>query len=183
MFRTLLLCTVFLVLTASTPSVSYYYTNNGLVSFRSEAPQELISATSTELNGLIDGDKKQFVFKVILSTFRGFNSALQREHFNEKYLETEKYPEAIFTGKIIEDINFDQDGTYIIRAKGKLTLHGVDQERIIKSTLIIRNHVLTIESKFNILLVDHNIKVPKVVHEKVASEISIEIKTEMRRKS
>ena len=83
----------------------YYYTNNGIISFRSEAQLELISASSSNLIGLIDLSNRTFVFKVIIRTFRGFNSALQQEHFNEKYLESEKYPEAFFSGKIIEDLD------------------------------------------------------------------------------
>ncbi len=53
-----------------------------------------------------------------MESFQGFNSTLQREHFNENYIESDKYPEARFSGKVIEDIDFSKDGTYIIRAKG-----------------------------------------------------------------
>ena len=161
----------------------YYYTNNGIISFRSEAQLELISASSSNLIGLIDLSNRTFVFKVIIRTFRGFNSALQQEHFNEKYLESEKYPEAFFSGKIIEDLDLSIDGTYNVRAKGNLKIHGIEMERIIRSKVISKNGKISIESNFSILLSDHNIKIPKVVHEKIASEILLELKVELQSKA
>jgi polyisoprenoid-binding protein YceI len=160
----------------------YFYTISGTVSFHSEAPQEKISASSTQMQGLIDNEKKTFVFKVIIRSFEGFNSQLQREHFNEKYLESEKYAEALFSGKIIEQFDLNKDGVYPVRAKGKFSIHGVEQERIIKGTLTVKKGRIDLESSFSILLSDYNIKIPKVVHEKVSSEISIEVKAELKKK-
>jgi len=160
----------------------YFFTNSGKVSFRSEASQELIKASSQKLNGLLDSEKKTFAFKVDIQSFDGFNNPVQKTHFNEKYMESEKYPEAIFNGKIIEDINMDQDGTTIVRAKGKLTVHGKEQERIIKASIQIHGEQAHIESHFTILLADHNIKVPRVVHEKIATEIAVDITADLKRK-
>ncbi len=170
-------------LSATPPGSNLYSTNNGYVSFRSDAPQEIISAKSNQLRGILDISKKVFVFKVTLNTFEGFNSGLQREHFNDKFLETEVYPEVIFSGKIIEDVNFENEGSFTLRAKGKLSIHGIEQERIVKVSVTIKNNIIYIESKFNILLADHSIKVPKVVHEKIASEIGIDVKAELKPKS
>ena len=164
---------------AAGQSANYYYTSKGTISFRSDASQEIISAESNNLQGLISPDKKSFVFRVLIRTFSGFNSALQQEHFNEKYLESEKFPEAIFTGKIIEDIDLSTDGTYSIRAKGKLKIHGVEQERIIKAKIEVRNGILHLLTQFSVLLADHSIKVPKVVHEKIASEINVTVQAEL----
>jgi polyisoprenoid-binding protein YceI len=110
-----------------------YSVSNGSIAFRSDAVLELIKANSNELKGVVDISKKQFAFKIKVSSFNGFNSPLQKEHFNENYLETDKFPFASFEGKIIEDIDLSIDGTYNIRAKGNLTVHGITQERIIKN--------------------------------------------------
>jgi hypothetical protein len=159
-----------------------YFTNSGYVSFKSEAQQELIKASSNGMRGLLDPVQRTYVFKVLIRTFHGFNSSLQQEHFNEKYLESEKYPEATFSGKIIEDIDLTIDGVYDIRAKGRLNIHGVEMERIIRSTVTVTKGVMLIETHFSILLSDHNIKVPKVVHEKIASEIHVDMKAELIKK-
>ena len=152
-----------------------YEINYGSVSFHSDAPKELISARSTGLKGAIDIQRKTFAFKVGIISFMGFNSPLQREHFNENYMETTIFPEATYSGKIIEDIDLAKDGEYVVRAKGKLKIHGIEQERIIRSVIISRKGRISIQSDFVVLLADHNIKIPKVVNNKLAPEISVSV--------
>ena len=156
-----------------------YKISSGSISFRSDAPLELIKAQSSELKGLVIPDKKQFAFIINIKSFKGFNSPLQQEHFNENYLESNKFPVASFEGKIIEDIDFTKDGDYSIRSKGNLSIHGVVQERIIKCDVSIKNKNISIRSSFTVLLADHNIPIPKVVHEKLASEIKVDVKAEL----
>jgi polyisoprenoid-binding protein YceI len=108
-----------------------------------------------------------------VQSFEGFNSDLQRQHFNERYLETEKYYEATFSGKIIEDIDYSKNGTYEVRAKGNLTIHGKKQVRIIKGTLTINGKVITIDSEFTVPLADHDISIPQIVSQKIATEILV----------
>jgi hypothetical protein len=177
-----LVLTIFILSLFSFKEGDIYFTNSGNVSFRSEAQQELIRASSKNMRALLDPAQRTFVFKVLIRTFKGFNSALQQEHFNEKYLESEKFPEATFSGKIIEDLDLSIDGVYDIRAKGMLNIHGIEMERIIKSKVNVSHGVIKIESNFSILLSDHNIKVPKVVHEKIASEIHVELNAELTKK-
>jgi YceI-like domain len=156
-----------------------YGTNKGSITFNSDAPLELIKASSNEMHGKFDVANKMFAFVVSINSFNGFNSPLQKEHFNENYLETVQYPNASFSGKIIEDIDFSKNGTYTVRAKGNLSIHGVVQERIIKSDLVIKDRKITIHSGFIVLLAEHNIPIPKVVHEKLASEIKVEVTADL----
>ncbi|HMJ48388.1 MAG TPA: YceI family protein [Ferruginibacter sp.] len=153
--------------------------SSGSISFRSDAPMELIKASSNQLKGIFNAERKQFAFTINVNTFKGFNSPLQQEHFNENYLESNTYPRASFEGKVIEDIDLHKEGVYSIRAKGNLTVHGVVQERIIKCELSIKNNIVSIKSNFTVLLADHNITIPKVVHEKLASEIKVEVKADL----
>ena len=162
------------VLTGFTQT-SIYQTVNGTIAFRSEAPLELINASSDQLIGAIDIDKKNFTFKILMRSFQGFNSPLQKEHFNENYVESDKFPDASFKGKIIEDQDLTVNGTYELRAKGVLTIHGVSQERIIKSYVTVNNNIITLKSSFSVLLSDHNIPIPKVVYQKLANEIKVDV--------
>lgn len=156
-----------------------FTTSSGKINFQSDAPYELIKAGSNQLSGALNLQKKEFAFKVRMETFEGFNSALQREHFNENYMESNKYPEARFAGKIIEDIDLSKEGTYTVRAKGMLNVHGVMQERIIKSDLTIKDGKVNIRSAFSVLLSDHNIPIPKVVKDKLASEIKVDVNCQL----
>lgn len=152
---------------------SIYTINKGTVVFHSVSANELIHASSNNLKGAIDTKKNTFVFKIDIITFSGFNNPLQREHFNENYMESAIYPQASYSGKIIEDVNLSVDGEYIIRTKGKLKIHGVEQERIIEARVVSKNGKLQINASFKILLADYNIKIPRIVSDKLSPFIKI----------
>lgn len=147
----------------------------GKIHFKSDAPLELIEASSNKLKGIIDIEKRSFAFSIPLTSFEGFNNPLQKEHFNENYMESSKYPNATFSGKIIENFDLTQSGTYSIRAKGKLNIHGVSQERIIKSDVVVEGDSLMLSADFSVLLEEHNINIPKIVYQKIANEIQVHV--------
>ena len=66
---------------------------NTKISFFSAAAIENIAASSSQAFSAIDIKKKTVYFKVPLKSFQ-FKKALMQEHFNENYLETDKYPYA-----------------------------------------------------------------------------------------
>ncbi len=147
----------------------------GEIAFVSEAPLEIIKANSRDLSGVVDIQQRSFAISVPVSSFQGFNSALQREHFNENYMESSRFPKATFAGKIIEETDFTQPGSWTIRAKGKLALHGVEQERIIKIQIQAGKATFTARAVFTVLLEDYQISIPRVVNQKIAEEIQVEV--------
>jgi hypothetical protein len=165
-----------LVLPISVYSQTHIYTGvAGKINFKSDAPLELIQAQSDALSGAVNAGDKSFLFTVKMNSFKGFNSELQRTHFNENYVESEKYPKAKFEGKIIEDIDLTKPGTYTVRAKGNMEIHGVTQQRIIKSTITVSQGSILVKSKFTVLITEHKIQIPYVVKQKLAEEIFVEI--------
>lgn len=151
-------------------------TENGVVSFVSKAELELIKASSDKVVGLLNPSTNQFAFSVLIESFQGFNGSLQRSHFNENYMENNKFPKATFTGKIIEQVDLAMEGTYEVRAKGDLTIHGEAVPRIIKVKIMIKKDGATVESEFTVPLIDHNIRIPKIVNQKIATEILVNFK-------
>ena len=149
--------------------------SSGKVYFLSDAPLELISATSNRLTGALNIAERNFSFALPVSTFEGFNSALQRTHFNDDYLESDQYPNATFKGKIIEEVDLSKPGEYKIRSKGKLNIHGVDYDRIIRCEMRVAPGKISVEAKFTVFLDEHNIKIPSIVNQKIAEEIQVEI--------
>ncbi len=152
----------------------------GSIHFTSNAQLELIKAAPDKVQGIIDPATQQFAFSVDIKSFKGFNSELQREHFNEKYMESDSYPKGTFTGKIIEQIDFSADGIHQVRAKGELEIHGQKQTRIIRSKVSIQGGVVTIESNFLVPLADHNIAIPNIVSQKIATEIEVDFRATMK---
>jgi len=156
-------------------SQNYWISEHGLVFFESEAPLENIKAQSNKMRGIIRPATKEFACTVDINTFEGFNSEVQQTHFLENYLEWKKYPQATFTGKFIEDIPFDTPGTYSVRAKGDLSVHGASKERIIRGTLVVKKNGMHIESEFSIPVSDHGITIPKIVQQKISDDIQVKV--------
>jgi YceI-like domain len=159
-----------------------YEVSKGGIRFHSNAPQELIKASSAYLTGAVDVSSRTFFFKIGIVSFVGFNSPLQKEHFNENYMESDVFPYATFSGKIIEEIDVSKNGEYDIRAKGKMTIHGVEQQRLIKCHVICKDGVILVQSDFTVLLADHNIKIPRIVSDKLSPEINVSVNATLERK-
>lgn len=172
---------LFLAISGDLQAQNRYFIVTSEVTFVSEAPLERIEAKSSEMKGVIDIDTRSFAFSVSNESFEGFNSVLQKDHFNENYIESDKNPSCLFSGKIIDDINFSKDGTYLVRVKGILNVKGIPQERIIKSTIWVKGEDIFIECDFGVLLADHEIRIPRIVQQKIAPEIKIKVKAKLKR--
>lgn len=166
---------LWLLLLSTVGNAQIYLIKSGKIDFRSDAPLELITASNTQFTGAIDFEKQTFFLQVANKAFSGFNSPLQQEHFHENYMESNRFPKSTFQGKLIEHIKPDKNGSYTIRAKGQLFIHGVSQERIIKATLVVQDGVIMLESDFSVLLEEHNIAIPRIVRQKIAEEIFIHV--------
>jgi polyisoprenoid-binding protein YceI len=174
---------IFFLFTIHLISAQIFICKDGDTKFTSEAPLELIKAHSNKTKGVIDASSKNVAFSINIDSFEGFNSGLQKEHFRENYMETEKYTEATFKGKIIEDIDFSKNGSFSVRAKGVFTIHGTEKEKIVKVKIVIKDNEIKVETSFEVPLEDHNIKIPKVVNQKIASVIMVEVKATLKPKA
>ena len=128
------------------------------------------------MSGVLDIEKRTLAFKVKVQGFQGFNSALQREHFNENYMESDGFPEATFTGKIIENVDLTVPGEHKVRVKGMLTIPGIGKERIIPGKLIVKNNGIDLACDFEVPLSDHDILIPRFVYQKIAEVIRVQVK-------
>lgn len=154
---------------------SVYTCKNGKANFLSDAPLELIKASAKTLVGAININDRSFSFLIPTKSFEGFNSSLQKVHFNEDYMETEIYPNSTFKGKIIEEVDLSKSGEYKIRAKGKMYIHGVENDRIVRCDLTVSENKIEVKAIFTVFLEDHNISIPTIVNQKIAEEIKLDI--------
>ncbi len=158
----------------------HFHTHNrGQVTFISEAPQETIHARSNRLKGVVDWEKGTFLFTIDIKSFTGFNTPVQREHFNENYMESDTYPVASFQGKFVEAISPDKSQTLTVRAKGKMKIHGVERQMIIPLELKIKKTEVVAKARFIIALEDFEIKIPRIVSEKLSPNILVLVSTSL----
>lgn len=148
---------------------------NSRVEFISAAPLETVKAVSTALRGIISRSNRTFAFSVTYTSFNGFNSPLQQEHFNENFMESDVYLKSTFKGKIIENVDWQTDGTYKVRVKGLLNIHGIEQERIIPATIEIKQGKLDVHAIFHVVIQDHNIVIPRILLNKIAEEVEVRV--------
>jgi hypothetical protein len=181
--RLILSISLFLAVAGATASSAYgqqLRLHKSMVTFISEAPLEFISAKNDQISGIVDFHELEFLIRIKNDGFVGFNSPLQQEHFFENYIESHKHPKSSFAGKIIGEIDLSKPGTYQLKAKGWLDIHGEKSERIIPITIEVRSDKISFQSKFSILLADHKINIPRIVNQKIAEEIEITIKGELK---
>ena len=152
-----------------------YRVDRSSVRFISEAPLERITASTDKTTGVLDLDQRTFAVQVPLRSLEGFNSPLQREHFNENYVRSQQYPNSVFSGRIIEHVDLRTPGEHRVRAKGMFELHGVERERILDCRLVVTSTDVRVMADFGVLLQDHDIRVPRVVQQKIASEVQVEV--------
>lgn len=146
------------------------------ITFFSTAPLENITAVNKVSRPLLNTKSGDVQIKVPITGFI-FEKPLMQEHFNENYMESEKFPDATFKGKIQETVDYTKDGTHKVNIKGKLTVHGVEKERTLPATLVIKGSEITVESKFQITLKEHNITVPELVFQKIAETVDVTLKS------
>ncbi|MFY7888897.1 MAG: YceI family protein [Spirosomataceae bacterium] len=146
------------------------------ITFFSEALLENITATSTKAKAVVDIEHKEIAVKINMTSFE-FPNKLMQEHFNENYLESDKYPQATFTGNLTRVLNWSTPFNTTASISGVLTIHGVSKMEIIEGKIINdpnRNTVI-FESSFPITVKDFNIKVPTLVFTKIAEVVNVKI--------
>lgn len=158
-------------------SAQTFITRNGYIGFFSKTPLEDIKAENQQVYAAIDVAKKNLAFTCLVKGFM-FPKDLMQEHFNENYIESDKYPKANFIGNYTGDVNAGKDGTYPVEVKGQLTLHGVTKAISIPATLKVAGNKITGTSNFQLVPGDFNIQIPALVREKIAKQINVRVLVE-----
>ncbi|NML20360.1 YceI family protein [Pseudoflavitalea sp. G-6-1-2] len=153
-----------------------FYTRTGNISFVTKGVLETVKAENKTVTCVLNSQTGQLQFSVLMRGFE-FRKALMQEHFNENYVESEKYPNAQFIGQItgtpLPDLS--KDGTYAAKVEGKLTLHGITRDISTESTIIVKQGQVHATAAFNILLSDYKIKIPALVKNSLSNTVNIAV--------
>lgn len=146
----------------------------GIITFFSKSPLENIEASNRKVTIVLKTTTNDIQFGVTMLSFK-FASSLMEEHFNENYVESDKYPTCTFRGKINETVDYTKDGEYKVTVKGTLDLHGVTKEIEVPGTITVKGNTITVNSKFNIKIADYKIKVPSMYVQNIAEEVEVTV--------
>ena len=153
-----------------------FFTKSGAIDFFSKTALENVEAKNNQTVSFLKTEKGDLSFGVLMKSFK-FKNALMEEHFNENYIESDKYPKAKFKGKItnLSEINFDKNGSYKANIEGELTLHSVTNKVNTTANLIIDGDEVNATSTFMAKPADYDIIIPAIVREKIAKEITVNV--------
>lgn len=150
-----------------------YFSEKSSITFFSEGVIEDIKATNIKVTSIFDLANGEVAYLLSPKDFQ-FEKKLMQVHFNEKYMESEKYPKSTFQGKIV-GYDAASDQLQQVKAQGKLTIHGVTREIDVPGTIQIDGSTVNVKSKFMVKLVDYNIKVPQIVWQNIAQEVEVTV--------
>ncbi|XOV95274.1 MAG: YceI family protein [Bacteroidota bacterium] len=156
-----------------------YQTEKTKVVFFSEAMIENITAVNTKAVGIVDIERSQVAFSVPIIDFQ-FEKSLMQEHFNEKYMETEKYPKATFQGTI-QNLDPKAKEVQKVIARGEMNIHGVEKEVEIPGELtLLKGGEMTIKAVFPVRLEDYNIEIPQLLWNNIAEEVEVTLEFQLK---
>jgi polyisoprenoid-binding protein YceI len=137
---------------------------------------EDIEGKNRTVTAVLDSKSGAFQFSVQIKSFE-FEKKLMQQHFNENYLESDKFPDATFKGAVVNNsaVNYTKDGTYNVTVRGKLTIHNIARDVEVPGTITVNGGKIDANSTFNVLLSDYKISIPSAVKEKVSNSIRISV--------
>jgi polyisoprenoid-binding protein YceI len=159
------------------PHMAYsqlYSTRAGFVGFYSKTALEDIKAENNQVYAIIDAGKQNLAFQLLLKGFV-FTKELMQEHFNENYVESDKYPKASFSGAYTGNVQLNKDGVYQVTVKGNLTLHNATKAIETRATIEVKNGHLLGQAEFKVKPEDFNISIPSVVRDKIDKDMTVKV--------
>jgi len=174
-----------MLLSISAFSQSKYLTKTGTVTFEASVPSfEEVAAKNKSTTAILNTENGEFAALVLIKGFR-FKNALMVEHFNENYAESDDFPKATFKGKLrdftIEKIN---DAENIFIYNGTLSFHGETKslDNLSVKVMLNEENRIKLSGAFSVEVSDFNIKIPKVVRNKLSNIVNVTFDFELSKK-
>ena len=155
-----------------------YFTKTGKIHFDATTPKspESIDGVNKSSICVVDTKTGNIQFSLLMKGFE-FERALMQEHFNENYVESNKYPKTEFKGTITNNtaVNYSKDGVYPVKVKGKLSMHGETKDIEADGKLTVKGGKISANADFQVTLADFKVTIPSLVADKVAKIAKITV--------
>lgn len=149
-------------------------TKTGSIKFQASMPSyEEVSAENKSASAVLEQSTGDFAALVLIKGFR-FKVALMEEHFNENYMESEKFSKATLRGKI-EDFDASKitNASKNFTLKGDLTIHGKTKPVTVIVKISKATNGVNAIGSFEAKPEDFDIEIPNLVRNKIADKIKI----------
>ena len=165
---------IMLIFSISANAQKILISNKAAISFFSSTIMEDIEGKSNQASSALNAETGEIIFKVPNTSFQ-FKKKLMQEHFNENYMESDKFPHSEFKGKLDRPIDLQTNGSYKVNVTGKLTVHGVTKDYRSVADIMVNNGTATANSVFKVRVADHNIKIPTLVFKNIAEIVEVRV--------
>jgi hypothetical protein len=174
--RTIFIVIALFGLSLSAGAQEKYYSKTGHIWFYSHTPMEDVEAHNYQVGTILDVKTGDLMFTALVKSFE-FKKALMQEHFNENYMESDKFPKAAFQGKVQEigSVNSTKDGVYPVKVSGDLTIHGTVKKVTIDAKLEVKGGKIHATSQFEVVPGDFAIEIPSLVKDNIAKTIQVNV--------
>ncbi|MBX5438407.1 MAG: YceI family protein [Thermoflavifilum sp.] len=160
--------------TSDRPIADILICRNAHISFYSPAPIEDIKAETDQAVSALNTANGSLYFKVMIRSFT-FRRSLMQEHFNEDFMESDRYPYAEFKGNVLQMPDLSKDGNYPVQVQGTLTIHGVSKNYTVPATLTVKNKQVSGHAVFLVKLADHHIQIPRLLMKDIAEQVQVTV--------
>lgn len=174
--RQILLAAVVIFSVMNTAYSQKYFSKTGHISFYSETKLEKFDAHNKSSSIVYDSQSGKLEAAALIKGFQ-FEKVLMQEHFNENYMESNKFPKATFKGMIdnYKTIDLAKNGKYPVKVSGDLTMHGVTQKVTTDGQIVVNNGKIEATAAFNVALADYKISIPALVKDQISKTVKISI--------
>ena len=174
--KNLVLLIVFVLMNVVFVNAQKVFTKTGHISFYSDTPMEKIEGHNKSSTCVLDLATGNLEFGALIKGFQ-FEKALMQEHFNENYMESTKFPKAIFKGKIDDYklIDLTKNGKTNVKVSGKLTIHGVTKDVTTNGIITVNSGKVDADAEFNVMVADYNISIPSLVKDQIARSVKVKV--------
>ncbi len=155
-----------------------YKTSSGIVAFNASTPLEDIAAVNKHVNAILK-PSGEFASVLLVREFQ-FPRKLMQEHFNENYLESDKYPKSYFVGNIEAiDPELITESPQTVKLSGKLNLHGITKKVSVPGTIYRTEKGIRLKSAFILRPEEYRIDIPTLMFKKIAKEVKVNFSFEL----
>ncbi len=160
-----------------------YVDRKGVVQFEaSEKLFEEVKASNKSVSAVLDVQTGQIAALSLIKGFH-FKNSLMEEHFNENYIESEKYPKSVFKGNLNDfDVAKLNENWQEVGVDGKLKLHGKEKQIHLNAMLKMVDGLIFMKGSFIVAPSDFDIEIPKLVRNKIAKEVTVTLNFEFTKK-